>query len=571
MVPQQQLLLRPIGDFRQRLQQPSVPQHPRQGYHPQPVREYYPQFSVQQYRAQPPVQEGLSQQSIQELVGAAAVQLGYTRTVESPGRAIIVQCANNDKIVIDALKQGKAKGLNGLGAIEKLGNASGHANFLWKNYALARLDKISPKVYSTCNAARSRLSSNRSGPRKGPSSNSQRSQPAASSSNCTGVDNHTNPSCFMDRRLGHDNQAYQPSSIFERDGPPTNVQARSRRGGPIPEYHAGTLIPPLPTSSQPKAPVWDRDDDHEAHRFTDEDKIFFIHFLKSYLLGQACGARIPDREDLYLLLARQTPHHNVEAWKRHWNDAPELPDKIYIEARKRADDEALARSASLSPSSDEEGSEDGSDVEDDGLLKESTSPVLNEVQRRSCTLRQPNRGKRGCHVKVTEEDLRDMAQYKYERRDVWDQSPSVKARWEEFADRPQNGKRSLLGWYTADRDHKDEINYYYKQYAASAAAACDERSELDVESELEYVDVTTPPQHDAESASASSSGSSDPDSQASDEAPVLPAASTVPHKRERTDSETACSLGGAEEDFPATKRMKEEEDEEPELNVFDSD
>lgn len=110
----------------------------------------------------------------------------------------------------------------------------------------------------------------------------------------------------MDRRLGHDNQAYQPfSSISERDGPPTNVQARSRRGGPIPEYHAGTLIPPLPTSSQPKAPVRDRDSDHEAHKFTDEDKIFFIHFLKSYLLGQGCGARIPDRENLYLLLARQ--------------------------------------------------------------------------------------------------------------------------------------------------------------------------------------------------------------------------------------------------------------------------
>lgn len=92
-----------------------------------------------------------------------------------------------------------------------------------------------------------------------------------------------------------------------------------------------------------------------------------------------------------------------------------------------------------------------------------------------------------------------------------------------------------------------------------------------MESELEYVDVITPPQHDAGSASASSSGSSDPDSQALDKALVLPAASMGPHKRERTDSETACSFGGAEEDFPATKRMKEEEDEKPEFNVFDSD
>lgn len=121
-VPRQQLFVQPIGDFRQFLQQPSVPQHAMLGYHPQHVREYYPQLSEQPYRTQPPAPEGLSQQSVQELVGAAAVQLGYTRNVEPPARAMIVQCANNDKIVIDALKQGQAKGLNGLRAIEKLGN-----------------------------------------------------------------------------------------------------------------------------------------------------------------------------------------------------------------------------------------------------------------------------------------------------------------------------------------------------------------------------------------------------------------------------------------------------------------
>ena len=40
----------------------------------------------------------------------------------------------------------------------------------------------------------------------------------------------------------------------------------------------------------------------------------------------------------------QTPHHNADAWRRHWDDAPELPDKIYIEARKRAEREGLVRS-----------------------------------------------------------------------------------------------------------------------------------------------------------------------------------------------------------------------------------
>ncbi len=82
------------------------------------------------------------------------------------------------------------------------------------------------------------------------------------------------------------------------------MQVRSRRGGPIPEYHAGTLIPPLVPWSRPKPPVRGSDNDHEGHRFTDEDKVFFIHFLKWHL-SQGRGARIPEREDLYLLLARQ--------------------------------------------------------------------------------------------------------------------------------------------------------------------------------------------------------------------------------------------------------------------------
>ncbi len=56
--------------------------------------------------------------------------------------------------------------------------------------------------------------------------------------------------------------------------------------------------------------------------------------------------------------------------------------------------------------------------------------MLNQVQRLPCHPKKPG-------VKVTEEDLREMAQYKYERRDVWDQLPTMKARWEEFAQRPE--------------------------------------------------------------------------------------------------------------------------------------
>ena len=109
---QHQQLWQPIGD-RQPLQPPPI------------IPEYLPQRPVQNYHPQPSVHASvppgsLSHHSVQDLVATVAVQLGYIRNGESA--PAITQCANNDKIVIDALRQGKAKGLGDLVAIEKLGN-----------------------------------------------------------------------------------------------------------------------------------------------------------------------------------------------------------------------------------------------------------------------------------------------------------------------------------------------------------------------------------------------------------------------------------------------------------------
>ena len=120
-----------------------------------------------------------------------------------------------------------------------------------------------------------------------------------------------------------------------------------------------------------------------------------------------------------------------------------------------------------------------------------------------------------------------------------------------------------------DGFRQPEIDRYYNEYATSAAVASNERSEMDAESELEYLDrdVTTP-QHDCGSTSGSTSTSSGLDSQTIDKVVAL----TVPQKRNRIDSEDiACSLASAEEVFPAAKRMKEEEDEKPKLVDYNSD
>ena len=206
-------------------------------------------------------------------------------------------------------------------------------------------------------------------------------------------------------------------------------------------------------SIQPDAP---RADFMDSRKFTDGDKIFFIHFLRWFLRK----GPVPRREALYVVLEEQvgssvllvvycsshslrlqTPHHNAESWKRHWNDYPELPDKIYIEARKRADYEAFAGDVFPSSSTTREGhGEDTASGEQVLSMPESTSrpasgPAVN--------VRRPIRPKGG--IPVTDNDFREMARYMYEKRHVWHEYPTVKSRWEEFGHRPKVSPRPAHG------------------------------------------------------------------------------------------------------------------------------
>ena len=59
----------------------------------------------------------------------------------------------------------------------------------------------------------------------------------------------------------------------------SSASGRLRRGGgPVPEYHAGTYIPPVHPSTKPKAPC--EDPRKIPNHFSDEDKIFLIHYLR---------------------------------------------------------------------------------------------------------------------------------------------------------------------------------------------------------------------------------------------------------------------------------------------------
>ncbi|PIL37073.1 hypothetical protein GSI_00765 [Ganoderma sinense ZZ0214-1] len=221
-----------------------------------------------------------------------------------------------------------------------------------------------------------------------------------------------------------------------------------------------------------------RDRSQDATKFTEEDKVFFIHFLH-WRLGQP-GA-IPSKQDLYDALGEQMTHHNAEAWKRHWDEHPELPDKVYIEARKRAEEEHLSLEpgqpgyARLADSSDEEPQEDDAaeavadnasvvsyyDPPDETPKAQSADKSLlpgKSVQSASKTFRHP----------ITEDNLRAMAKYKFEKRHVWNQYGTKQGPWKEFAERPENRNRKLGSWYLVSRDRAEELDKFYKQCLAEA-------------------------------------------------------------------------------------------------------
>lgn len=99
-----------------------------------------------------------------------------------------------------------------------------------------------------------------------------------------------------------------------------SASGRVLRGDPIPDYHAGTYIPPSPTvSRKPEAPS-EESHARPASHFTDADKIFFIQYLrwrlrdierlpsKLTLLEELAKEVSQDRHDVRNAIVFHVPH-----------------------------------------------------------------------------------------------------------------------------------------------------------------------------------------------------------------------------------------------------------------------
>ncbi|KAI0750767.1 hypothetical protein C8Q80DRAFT_1268086 [Daedaleopsis nitida] len=229
-----------------------------------------------------------------------------------------------------------------------------------------------------------------------------------------------------------------PSSLSE---PPPSE--RSMRGMELAEFHADTYIPPSDYTTKPQAPPGDPSGN--VATFTDDEKIFFIHCLR----WQLREARLlPPKEVICWYLANEAPQHDHLSWKKHWDDHPSLPDRIFIEARKRFE----GRTSTVESASD--------------------PPVTLRLSSKSSDARNihpyPDRGRKAARrgrQPVTDDDIRAMALYMVEKRRVWDKFKNHFDCWKEFARRPQNQeRRNLHAWNSAALHHARRIQEVFDEF-----------------------------------------------------------------------------------------------------------
>ncbi|KAI0719644.1 hypothetical protein C8T65DRAFT_636017 [Cerioporus squamosus] len=443
----------------------------------------------------------------------------------------------DERILITALKKGHAEGLTTRQSIEKLHNVP------WKDFYLDHDKRLFPKINGFL-AISSSLSSRRGGGHDVADPDLNRHHPlprrsgvdSASSSKRTSDARHSSgtPATPVHHRgIGSQSKPARSMSSKGREREyaiNSPISQRSKRGGPVDEFHADTYIPPYSGSKKPKAPRHVSEADR--FKFTDEDKVFFIHYLR----WRVRQDDVPDKSKVFGELAEET-RHSADAWKRHWQQNAELPDRILAQAKKQRAEEQFASK----PSSDEEDcSQDGEDIqdEDDKRYPRAAPPV----RRR--------RGRVTTGVKVTEDDLRAMAKYKAERLKGWDRFPSKQGAWKEFFERPGNEKRTLNAWYCAARDHALKLEKYLREF-------------LTDQQQPKSDGKSTPPQQDDPKPSSSMN------SRTPSQRP-RPAIATTSPKRPHGQTDSSDSV------VPAAKRMKqaepdaelkheEQEDDEPEI------
>ncbi|RDX55542.1 hypothetical protein OH76DRAFT_1414841 [Lentinus brumalis] len=449
------------------------------------------------------------QMSMNDLRAAAMQQQG-----RGSSRPPVGSHPNDEQTLLDALKKGRAGGFDPCQVLGKLHEVNGHTEMEWKNYFLEHLERFYPILYERrfegppAPAPQRRFSSSATQDVKAtfefvashatPVSFAETRLPMAKLAAHPVVDQGH---LFVRRLLPHLNlcpSALVPPrrhllmSLPHESSSSATGSARLIWGDELVSEHAGVQVPVLPLRVKPKPPQKPEMSQATGRigRFTDEEKIFFIQFLR-WRLGR--DGPVPTQRKLCRALSREAPHRSPDAWKHHWEVFPELPGCILELAEAKQRDVARTTATGNAgraaiPVSDEEGQEAEAG---EGEMQDEDSADGDEADDATYTSEdaaKPRRRKRKPRTgivpqKVTAEDIRDMAKYKLDRLHEWDELKTHKGRWEDFSsEASHNTKRTIVAWIYVATTRKDEIDHVVQQLLDEQKA--DQRSSTERVPEL---------------------------------------------------------------------------------------
>ncbi|KAH9899956.1 hypothetical protein C8Q73DRAFT_341116 [Cubamyces lactineus] len=228
----------------------------------------------------------------------------------------------------------------------------------------------------------------------------------------------------------------------------------------------------------------------KRYKFTDADKIFFIHYLEWRMQDVD-----PDitKSGLCEEVARYAPHHSGKSWMKHWRKHPQRADEIFSRGHDngsavpppRASPGTFTGTPSTSSTQKTNragertselegestlGSDSGGSYKPRGPDGRSTADpsVAISTKKKQWRTRQMTMQKQA----VTEADLRAMAQYRFEKYKGWPSYITCKERWRGFAERKENAaRRSLLAWMAIERTHGKYLQAYFEELCQADAAA----------------------------------------------------------------------------------------------------
>ncbi|KAI0353576.1 hypothetical protein OH77DRAFT_1522455 [Trametes cingulata] len=364
---------------------------------------------------------------------------------------------NDEALLVEALKSCKTGRITPRQAIERLEGVNNHSASAWKDYLLDHLDRL----YSLAKPRHDFPSQEKGVPLQNVGKRSLYLGVAS-------IPQRTRVSVL-------ESALVTLSSISSS----TVVSGTRRtRGEPVADFHAGTRIPPTTGRRKPKPPL-STDVSNDGRKFTDAEHIFFIHYLRWRLLEDPMIAK----RDLYAELAEEMPRRDAAAWKRHWDNYPQLPDQIYNASAQRippSDSGEVRRPTSTARTARPPSTERiVSDVQsppaesEDDICPESEEEEDREDRSTSLSVVPPVRREatRGTKVKVTKEDIQAMARHMLENAANWASRRTAPSRWKDFAEKPENTKRTLLAWTHIESRRAQAIQYYYKKFAAEQRAA----------------------------------------------------------------------------------------------------